>query len=145
MGRKWLTMKMRHRNQTILILILLISVLVVTSGCRQAETPSPAEPEVPEAEVPAEEPEEMEEPEEEQTSEQNGDILQAEGRYVGFADTRSVEIELINGDYDFMVFQLDEPVQQQLEAEEPDTGTEVTIHFRIMEQGQPMITALEVK
>jgi hypothetical protein len=138
-------MRISHRNRTILIVLLLISVLVGTAGCRQAETPPPDEPEVPETVVPAEEPGEMEEPEEEQTSELNGDILQAEGRYVGFADTRSVEIELISGDYDFMVFQLDEPVKQQLEAEEPDTGTEVTIHFRILEQGQPMITALEVK
>ena len=137
-------MKRRHRNQTILIVFILMFVLVGTIGCRQAETPPPLEPEEPETEEPAEEPEEMEEPEEEETSQQNGEILQAEGRYVGFADTRSVEIELISGDYDFMVFQLDDAVKQQLEAGEPDTGTEVTIHFKILEQGQPMITALEV-
>ncbi|MDW7672124.1 MAG: hypothetical protein SCK57_02075 [Bacillota bacterium] len=137
-------MRISHRNRTILIVFFLMFVLVGTTGCRQAETPPPAEPEEPEVEIPVEEPEDPEDPEEEQTSQQDGEILEAQGRYVGFADTRSVEIELINGDYDFMVFQLDDTVRQQLEAEEPDPGIEVTIHFKILEQGQPMITALEV-
>ena len=122
--------------------VLLLVMLLILSGCRQTTVPEPEEVvETPEIEMPEEE-EESEVPEDDDAQ---GELVEAQGRYVGFADSHSVEIELIDEAQPFMVFQLDEAVRQQLEQEEYDTGTEVSIKYRVMEQGQPMIMEIEGK
>ncbi|SMP62664.1 hypothetical protein [Anoxynatronum buryatiense] len=122
-----------------LILILLLVVTLFTfAGCRQA-----VEPEPPLVEEPEPQDEETEVPEGEETSE--SELIQAEGRYVGFADARSLEIELVNSEHDFMVFQLSQTVQAQLENNEPEPGTPVVIVFTLSVQGQPVIESLEIK
>jgi len=118
--------------------VLILVLLLILSGCRQPAVPEPEEPvEVPEIQMPEEE--------EEDENGTEGELSEAEGRYVGFADSRSVEIELIDESQPFMVFQLDEAVRKQLEEEEYDTGTEVHIVYRVFEQGQPMIMEIEAR
>lgn len=135
-------MKEKQHQKKLIGFMVMIVLLLISTACRAQEMPPPDEPEVPEVEMPAEEPPEEEEEDEEISGEANV-VHMAEGKYVGFADSRSVEIELINGEYDYMVFQLEESVQQQLESDEPEPGSIVTIHFKIPNQGQPMITLLE--
>lgn len=142
-------MKVFKRKQTVALVMLLVLLLVLT-GCRQAPDPGPEEVvETPEVEMPeVEEEEEVQEMEEEQEQDENGtedQLMEADGKYVGFADSHSVEIELIGEAQPFMVFQLDEAVRKQLEEEEYDTGTEVHIKYLVLEQGQPMITEIEAK
>lgn len=126
------------RKQTVVLVMLLVLLLVLT-GCRQAPDPEPEEVvETPEVEMP-----EVEEEQEENEAEDQ--MMEADGKYVGFADSHSVEIELIGEAQPFMVFQLDEAVREQLEEEEYNTGTEVHIKYLVLEQGQPMITEIEAK
>ncbi|WP_343186778.1 hypothetical protein [Anoxynatronum sibiricum] len=125
-----------------LILILLLAAMLLTlAGCRQAVEPEP--PIVEEPEPPSDETEVPEASEGEETS--GSELIQAEGRYVGFADARSLEIELVDSEHDFMVFQLSQTVQAQLENNEPEPGTPVAITFTLSDQGQPVIESLEIK
>jgi len=139
-------MQVFKRKQTAVLVTLLVFLLVMT-GCRQAPDPGPEEVvEVPEIETPeVEEEQEMEEEQEQDENETEDQLIEAEGKYVGFADSHSVEIELIGEAQPFMVFQLDEAVREQLEEEEYDTGTEVHIKYLVLEQGQPIITEIEAK
>lgn len=135
-------MRIRIGSKMKLAIVLLLVMLLILSGCRQTTVPEPEEVvETPEIELPEEE-EASEVPEENEAEEE---LIEAQGRYVGFADSHSVEIELIDEAQPFMVFQLDEAVRQQLEQEEYDTGTEVSIKYQVMEQGQPMIMEIEGK
>lgn len=122
-----------------IVYLIILGLLFLGLGCSRTQpAPEPEpEPETPPVETPAE-PESAEQDDEK-------DVIEAEGRYVGFADSRSVEIELTDGEDDFMVFQLDETVQQQLEIDEPEPGTEILVHYRKPEQGQPIIVRLERK
>ena len=130
-------MNSKHHKSIVILLILLVTVLIVSTGCRRPDDPQHFDSvETPDEIVtPDDEPAETEEPE--------AETVQSEGRYVGFADSRSVEIELIDAEYDFMVFQLDNSVREQLEESEPETGALVKISFIVSEIGQPMITELE--
>jgi len=135
-------MRIRDGSKMKLATVLLLVMLLLLAGCRQTTVPEPEEVvETPEIEMPEEE----EEPEVSEENEAEEELVEAQGRYVGFADSHSVEIELIDEAQPFMVFQLDEAVRQQLEQEEYETGTEVSIKYRVMEQGQPMIMEIEAK
>lgn len=127
----------KHHKHTVMLLILLVTVLIVSAGCRR--------PDDPELFDSVETPDEIVTPDEEpeQNEEAEAETIQSEGRYVGFADSRSVEIELIDAEHDFMVFQLDDSVREQLETSEPETGAPVRITFIVTEIGQPMITEFE--
>ncbi len=133
--------KVFGRKQTVVLVMLLVFLLVLT-GCRQTPDPGPEEVvETPEVEMPETE----EEEEEQEENEAEDQLIEADGKYVGFADSHSVEIELIGEAQPFMVFQLDEAVREQLEEEEYNTGTEVHIKYLVLEQGQPMITEIVTK
>jgi len=127
------------RSVTVLklfVMLILAAILLTLAGCRPAVEPEP--PAVEEPEAP---PEEAVPSEEDQESEP----LEAKGRYVGFADARSLEIELVDSEHDFMVFQLSQKVQDQLDNNEPEPGTPVVITFTLSSQGQPVIESLEVE
>ncbi len=142
-------MMRRGKGNKKLVLVLIMVIVLVLVGCSQTPEPEPEPEEVvetPENETPgSEEQEEEQEQEQEQENETEDQLIEAEGKYVGFADSHSVEIELIGESQPFMVFQLDEAVRAQLEEEEYDTGTEVYIKYLVLEQGQPMITEIEAK
>lgn len=135
-------MRIKIGSNIKLATVLLLAMFFLLTGCRQTTVPEPEEVvETPEIEMPDEE----EEPEVVEDNDAEEEMVEAQGRYVGFADSHSVEIELIDEAQPFMVFQLDESVRQQLEEEEYETGTEVSIKYLVMEQGQPMIMEIKEK
>lgn len=125
-------MTKKYRIKITMIAIALLVLLLGMTGCRQ--TPPPQEEE--EAPATVEEVEEPESPEE---------LIQVLGRYVGFADSNSVEIELIDEAEPFMVFQLADSVREQLEENEFATGTEVIVIYRALAKGQPMMMEIKAK
>ena len=132
-------MEMKRRMGNWLFFLLILALLLLP-GCRQSVSPEQVDDPDEETEV-----EEIQEPDMEPEEEEPVETITAQGQYVGFADARSVEIQLESGEYDYMVFQLEKDVLRQLEEAEPEPGTPVTITFQILEQGQPVITSIQME
>ena len=129
-----------------MFLVLIIVFLLLVSGCgiRQDSAEDDSVPETAIEETEEEVTEEM--PEEEVTEEvpEEEVINHATGFYVGHADAHSIEMEMTDSDYEYMVFRLTPEVQQIMDQENPPPNAPMEIEYIYTEHGQTEIVKLTI-